>query len=163
MKVSDLLKKVGFLNGTEIRIEFKSDKQDKAGDIVTVNEYTPEETADQIIARAAEYTLLEIDFINSVAFITGIRIAKRTPKPKKETPGQQDARREEQKKEITDELERLDQAVAELINVIVAPFRRSWSGKETEGQRGGAVMILHSVRAAVRRILTRIFRKGRDV
>lgn len=80
------------------------------------------------------------------------------------TPGrkpdkQQEERREEQKQAIADELERLDQAVAVLIETIVAPFRRIW--QRENGKRGGILAALKSVRAAVRRILTRIFRKER--
>lgn len=67
-------------------------------------------------------------------------------------------RREEQKQAIAEELERLDQAVAVLIETIVAPFRRP--GRSADGKRGGILTALKNARAAVRRILTRIFRKG---
>lgn len=62
---------------------------------------------------------------------------------------------------IAEELERLDQAVAVLIETIVAPFRRP--GRRENGKRGGILAALKNTRAAVRRILTRIFRKGGEV
>lgn len=69
-----------------------------------------------------------------------------------------DERREEQKQAIAEELERLDQAVAVLIETIVAPFRRI--GQRENGKRGGILAALKNARAAVRRILTRVFGKG---
>ena len=58
-------------------------------------------------------------------------------------------------------LERLDQAGAVLIETIVAPFRRP--GRRENGKRGGILATLKNARAAVRRIPTRIFRKGGEV
>ena len=54
MKVSEFLKKVGYID-------------------------TPEESADRIIRRAAEYTLQEINFTDNAVMITGIRKERRTP------------------------------------------------------------------------------------
>lgn len=156
MKVSEFLKKVVHISGAGIRIEFKADKLDEKPEVESLNEYTPEESADQIIKRAAEYTLQEVVVVDNTVFITAIRAAKRTPKPKPEK--NQDKKREEQKQAIAEELERLDQAVAALIETIVAPFRRI--GQREKGKRGGILAALNNARAAVRRILTRIFRKG---
>lgn len=157
MKVSEFLKKVGYIDRAEIRIEFRADKSDQDPDVEYLDGDTPEESADRIIRRSAEYTLQEVNFVDNVVMITGIQKARRTPgrKPDK----QQEERREEQKQAIADELERLDQAVAVLIETIVAPFRRIW--QRENGKRGGILAALKSVRAAVRRILTRIFRKER--
>ncbi|MCM1104055.1 MAG: hypothetical protein NC548_27740 [Lachnospiraceae bacterium] len=156
MKVSEFLKKVVHISGAGIRIEFKADKQDEKPEVESLNEYTPEESADQIIRRAAEYTLQEVVVVDNTVFITAVRTAKRTPKPKPDKV--QEEKREEQKQAIAEELERLDQAVAVLIGTIVAPFRRI--GQRESGKRGGILAALINARAAVRRILTRIFRKG---
>ena len=159
MKVSEFLKKVGYIDRAEIRIEFRAHKSDQDPDVEYLDGDTPEESADRIIRRAAEYTLQEINFTDNAVMITGIRKARRTPgrKPDK----QQEEKREEQKQAIADELERLDQAVAVLIETIVAPFRRP--GRSADGKRGGILAALKNARAAVRRILTRIFRKGGEV
>lgn len=156
MKVSEFLKKVVHISGAGIRIEFKADKLDEKPDVESLNEYTPEESADQIIKRAAEYTLQEVVVVDNTVFITAVRAAKRTPKPKPEKV--QGEKREEQKQAIAEELERLDQAVAVLIETIVAPFHRI--GQRENGKRGGILAALKNARAAVRRILTRVFRKG---
>lgn len=157
MKVSEFLKKIVNIRGTEIRIQFRANKSDAEPDVESLNEYTSEETADQIIEQASQYTLQEVEFVENAVIISAIRTAKRTPKQKPEK--QPDAKREEQKQAIADELERLDQAVAVLVETIVAPFRRS--GQRAEKKRGGIIAALHNARAAVRRILTRIFRRDR--
>lgn len=133
MKVSEFLKKVVHISGAGIRIEFKADKLDEKPEVESLNEYTPEESADRIIKRAAEYTLQEVVIVDNTVFITAIRATKRTPKPKPEK--NQDEKREEQKQAIAEELERLDQAVAVLIETIVAPFRRI--GQRENEKRGG--------------------------
>ena len=158
MKVSDFLKKIATISGAEIQIEFQENKSDTEPDVARLNEYTTEETADQIIELSAQYTLQEVEFAENTVIITATRTARRTPKQK--TEKQQDAVREEQKQAIADELERLDQAVAVLTETIVAPFRLS--GKQAEKKRGGIAAVLHNARAAVRRILNRLFRKGRN-
>lgn len=163
MKASELLKKVGYIKGAAIRIEFKADKADAEPEVECLDGDTPEETADLIVKRAEEYTLQEVDLVDNLLIITAIKKIKRTPKPKSENPVKEAADRlkEESKKstqEIRDELERLDQAVATLIEIVVAPFRRI-SHKAT-GKHAGILAALKSTRAAVRRILTRIFRKG---
>ena len=155
MKVSEFLKKIGYIDRAEIQIEFKAHKSDTEPDVERLDENTPEEIADQIITRAAEYTLREVSFVNNSVMITAIRTAKRTPKPGK----QKDAKREEQKQAIAEELERLDQAVEVLIETIAAPFCRI--GQRADKRRGGILSALKTARAAVRRILTRIFRKGK--
>lgn len=156
MKVSEFLKKVGYIDRAEIRIEFRAHKSDQDPDVEYLDGDTPEESADQIIRRAAEYTLQEINFTDNTVTITGIQKAKRTPGKKQEK--QQEERREEQKQAIADELERLDQAVADLIETIAEPFRKI--GRRADKRRGGILAALKTARAAVRRILTRIFRKG---
>lgn len=156
MKVSEFLKKVGYIDRAEIRIEFRAHKSDQDPDVEYLDGDTPEESADRIIRRAAEYTLQEINFTDNAVMITGIRKVKRTlgRKPDK----QQEERREEQKQAIADELERLDQAVGELIETIAEPFRKI--GQRKDRRRGGILAALKTARAAVRRILTRIFRRG---
>lgn len=154
MKVSEFLKKVGYIDRAEIRIEFRAHKSDQDPDVEYLDGDTPEESADRIIRRAAEYTLQEINFTDNAVMITAIKTAKRTPKPEK----QQDAKREEQKQAIADELERLDQAVGELIEAIAEPFRKI--GQRKDRRRGGILAALKTARAAVRRVLTWIFRKG---
>ncbi len=134
MKVSEFLKKVVHISRAGIQIEFKADKLDEKPDVESLNEYTPEESADQIIKRAAEYTLQEVVVVDNNVFITAVRAAKRTPKPKPEKV--QDEKREEQKQAIAEELERLDQAVAVLIETIVAPFHRILT--RVFGRGGGA-------------------------
>lgn len=156
MKVSEFLKKVVHISRAGIQIEFKADKLDEKPDVESLNEYTPEESADQIIKRAAEYALQEVVVVDNNVFITAVRAAKRTPKPKPEKV--QDEKREEQKQAIAEELERLDQAVAVLIETIVAPFHRI--GQRENGKRGGILAALKNARAAVRRILTRVFGRG---
>lgn len=156
MKVSEFLKKVGYIDKAEIRIEFKTDKSDKDPDIEYMDGDTSEETADQIIKRSAEYTLQEVSFDGNLVMITAIRRAKRTPKPEPEK--QQDAKREEQKQALAEELERLDQAIANLVETVVEPFRKI--GRRADRRRGGILAVLKNTRAAVRRILTRIFRTG---
>lgn len=156
MKVSEFLKKVGYIDRAEIRIEFRAHKSDQDPEVEYLDGDTPEESADRIIRRAAEYTLQEINFTDNAVMITGIKKAKRTPgrKPDKK----QEERREEQKQAIADELERLDQAVGELIEAIAEPFRKI--GQRKDRRRGGILAALKTARAAVRRILTRIFRRG---
>ena len=154
MKVSEFLKKIGYINKATIKIIFRKDKFDTEPDIEYLDGDTTEETADRIMERSAEYTLQEVNFDNNVVFATAIRTAKRTPKPEKK----QDKRREEQKRAIADELERLDQAVGELIETIAEPFRKI--GQRKDRRRGGILAALKTARAAVRRILTRIFKRG---
>lgn len=103
MKVSDLLKKIGSIGGAEIHIEFKADKKDPDPDVVMLDEYTSEETANQIIERAAGYTLQEVNFENNVVTVTAIRAVRRPQKANKA----QDVRREKQKQEIREELDEL--------------------------------------------------------
>ena len=158
MKVSEFLKKIGTITQAEIWIEFKENKKDTDPDLERLTENTPEEKADQVIERASGYTLQEVNLNENAVTISAVKIEKRTPKPKPEK--KQDERREEQKQAIAEELERLDQAVAVLIETIVAPFRRP--GRSADGKRGGILAALKNARAAVRRILTRIFRKGGD-
>lgn len=143
MKVSELLKKIGSIGGAEIHIAFKADKADQDPDVVTLNGDTPEETADQIIERAAEYSLQEISIAYNDVQITAVKAAKRPPKQKTDKVSEE--RREEQKRAIRNEMERLKQAVAE-------PFRQV---REKDRRRAGA--LLGNIRAAVRRILTRLF------
>ena len=156
MKVSEFLKKVGTIERAEIWIEFKANKKDTDPDLERLTENTPEEKANQIIERASGYTVQEINVNENAVIISAVKIERRPPKPKPEK--KQDERREEQKQAIAEELERLDQAVAVLIETIVAPFRRP--GRRENGKRGGILAALKNTRAAVRRILTRLFRKG---
>lgn len=156
MKVSEFLKKVGTIERAEIWIEFKANRKDTDPDLERLTENTPEEKADQIIERASGYTVQEINVNENAVIISAVKIERRPPKPKPEK--KQDERREEQKQAIAEELERLDQAVAVLIETIVAPFRRP--GRRENGKRGGILAALKNTRAAVRRILTRLFRKG---
>lgn len=151
MKVSELLKKIGSISGGEIHIEFKADRLDRDPDIATLNEDTPEERADQVVERAAGYTLQEINFVSNVVTITAIKTPRRARKPKADKVTNE--RREEQKQAIRDELDELKQAVADMIAAIAEPFRRASSQKD--GSRSG---IIFRATAAVRRILTRIFR-----
>ena len=155
MKVSDLLKKIGRIGGAEIHIEFKADKKDPDPDVVMLDEYTSEETANQIIERAAGYTLQEVNFENNVVTVTAI-LAVRRPQKQKENKAQ-DVRREKQKQEIREELDELKRAVAELFAAIAEPFRQIM--RQKPGRRNG---IMFRATAAIRRILTRIFGKGAD-
>lgn len=155
MKVSELLKKIGSISGGEIHIEFKADRADQDPDVVTLTGDTPEETTDQVVERAAGYTLQEINFSYNTVMITAIQTPHRTQKPKAgKVP---DERREEQKQAIRDELDELKRAVADLIAAIAEPFRRASSGDDSS--RSG---IIFRATAAVRRILTRIFRIRRE-
>lgn len=151
MKVSELIKKIGTINGGEIHIEFKSDRMDPDPDVVTLNENTSDEKADQVEERAAGYTLQEISFVSNVVIITAIQTTRRAKKSKADKVP--DERREEQKQAIRDELDELKRAVGELIAAIVEPFRRA--SKRKDGSSHG---IIFRATAAVRRILTRIFR-----
>mgnify|MGYP000100784776 FL=1 len=155
MKVSDLLKKIGSIGGAEIHIEFKADKKDPDPDVVMLDEYTSEETANQIIERAAGYTLQEVNFENNVVTVTAIRAVRRQQKQKENKA--QDVRREKQKQEIREELDELKRAVAELFAAIAEPFRQIM--RQKPGRRNG---IMFRATAAIRRILTRIFGKGAD-
>ena len=85
-------------------------------------------------------------------------VFKMKKEQKRKREEEQEEKREEQKRAIAEELERLDQAVAALIETIVAPFSRP--GRKEKGKRGGILEVLKNVRAAVRRILTRVFGKG---
>ena len=152
MKVSDLLKKIGSIGGAEIHIEFKADKKDPDPDVVMLDEYTSEETANQIIERAAGYTLQEVNFENNVVTVTAIRAVRRPQKANKA----QDVRREKQKQEIREELDELKRAVAELFAAIAEPFRKAMSQKPS-GRNG---MIFRAMEA-IRRILKRMFKKGK--
>lgn len=151
MKVSDLLKKIGSIGGAEIHIEFKADKKDPDPDVVMLDEYTSEETTNQIIERAAGYTLQEVNFENNVVTVTAIRAVRRPQKANKA----QDVRREKQKQEIREELDELKRAVAELFAAIAEPFWKVMSQKPS-GRNG----IIFRATEAIRRILTRIFREG---
>ena len=62
MKVSELLKKVGYIKGAAIRIEFKADKTDAEPDVEHLDADTTEETADLVIKRAEEYTSTAIGY-----------------------------------------------------------------------------------------------------
>ena len=155
MKVSEFLKKVGTIERAEIWIEFKVNKKDTDPDLERLTENTPEEKADQVIERASGYTVQEINVNENAVIISAVKIERRPPKPKPEK--KQDERREEQKQAIAEELERLDQAIAVLIETIVAPFRRP--GRRENGTRGGILAVLKNTRAAVRRILTRVFKR----
>lgn len=156
MKVSEFLKKVGTIERAEIWIEFKANKKDTDPDLERLTENTTEEKADQIIERASGYTVQEINVNENAVIISAVKIERRPPKPKPEK--KQDERREEQKQAIADELERLDQAVGELIEAVAEPFRKIRQRKDR--RRGGILAALKTARAAVRRILTRIFRRG---
>ena len=116
-----------------------------------LDEYTSEETANQIIERAAGYTLQEVNFENNVVTVTAIRAVRRPQKANKA----QDVRREKQKQEIREELDELKRAVAELFAAIAESFRQVMSRKP--GRRNGTMF---RATAAIRRILTRIFKKG---
>lgn len=118
-----------------------------------LDEYTPEETANQIIERAAGYTLQEVNFENNVVAVTAFRAVRRPKKANKA----QDIRREKQKQEIREELDELKRAVAELFAAIAEPFRQIT--RQKPGRRNG---IMFRATAAIRRILTRIFGKGAD-
>lgn len=157
MKVSEFLKKVGTIQRAGIWIEFKANKKDAAPDLEHLTENTPEEKADQIIERASGYTVQEININENAVMISAVKVERRPPKPKSEK--KQDERREEQKRAIAEELERLDQAVAVLIETIVAPFRRP--GRRENGKRVGILIVLKNTRAAVRQILMRVFKKER--
>lgn len=109
--------------------------------------------------RNSERTEGQENVNENAVIISAVKIERRPPKPKPEK--KQDERREEQKQAIAEELKRLDQAVAVLIETIVAPFRRP--GRRENGKRVGILAVLKNTRAAVRRILTRIFRKGGEV
>lgn len=159
MKVSEFLKKIGTIKEAEIWIEFKANKNDTDQETDFLTEYTSEERADKIIEQASEYTVQEINLNDNAVIITAVKIEKRTQKPKPEK--KQDKKREEQKQQIAEELERLDQAVAVLVETIVAPFRRP--GRRAERKRAGVLAALKNARAAVRRILTRIFDRGRKI
>ena len=159
MKVSEFLKKIGTITQAEIWIEFKENKKDTDPDLERLTENTPEEKADQVIKRASGYTLQEVNLNENTVIISAVKIEKRTPKPKPEK--KQEEKREEQKRAIVEELERLDQAVAVLIETIVATFRRP--GRRENGKRGGILATLKNARAAVRRILKRMFRKGGEI
>lgn len=156
MKVSEFLKKVGTIEQAEIWIEFKANKKDTNPDLERLTGNTSEEQADQIIERASGYAIQEVNLNENAVIITAVKIEKRTPKPKPDKV--QEEKREKQKQAIAEELERLDQAVAVLIETIVAPFRRI--GQKENRKRAGILAALKNARAAVRRILTRIFRKG---
>lgn len=156
MKVSEFLKKIGTIKEAEIWIEFKANKNDTDPETDFLTEYTSEERADKIIEQASEYTVQEIKLNDNAVIISAVKIEKRTPKPKPEK--KQDKKREEQKQQIAEELERLDQAVAVLVETIVAPFRRP--RRRADGKRAGVLAVLKNARAAVRRILTRILDKG---
>lgn len=153
MKVSDLLKKIGSIGGAEIHIAFKADRKDPEPETVTLNEYTPEEAADQVIARAAEYSVQEINIAYNDIQIVAVKVARRPPRRKEDRQGQQ-GQQADRDQAIREELEHLKRAVERLKATIAAPLRR----KEDGGT--GAGTIFRNVRAAVRRILTRIFRKG---
>lgn len=71
MKVSEFLRKIGCINKATIKIVLKKDKFDTGPDIEYLDGDTTEETADQIIERAAEYTLQEVNFDNNVVFVCG--------------------------------------------------------------------------------------------
>ena len=83
--------------------------------------------------------------------ITAIQTPQRAKKPKADKVPEE--RREEQKQAIRDELDELKRAIADLFAAIAEPFRRASSGDD--GSRGG---IVFRATAAVRRILTRLFR-----
>ena len=153
MKASEFLKKIGTIERAEIWIEFKENKKDAAADIERLTEYTAKEQADQIVERAAGYTLQEVRLEENAVTITAVRIEKRTSKQKPEKKPEE--KRAEQKKEIAEEWERLEQAVDHLLETIAAPFLKI--GKRAAGGRFAAV--IKRARAAVRRILTRIFRE----
>ena len=118
---------------------------------MTLKEDTPEEWANRIIERAAGFTLSEINFVSNVVMITAIQTPQRAKKPKADKVPEE--RREEQKQAIRDELDELKRAIADLFAAIAEPFRRASSGDD--GSRGG---IVFRATAAVRRILTRLFR-----
>lgn len=151
MKVSELLKKIGSISGGEIHIEFKANRTDQDPEIVTLTGDTPEEQADPIVERAAGYTLQEINFVSNVVIITAIQTPRRTQKPKADkTPNE---RLKEQKQAIREELDELKRAVADLIAAVAEPFRRT-PDRKADGRDG----IIFRAKAAICRILTRIFR-----
>lgn len=159
MKVSEFLKKIGTITQAEIWIEFKANKKETDPDLERLTENTPEEKADQVIERASGYTIQEVNMNENAVTISAVKIEKRTPKPKPEK--KQDEKREEQKQAIAEELERLDQAVGELIEAIAEPLRKI--GRRADKRRGEILAVLKMTRAAVRRIMTRIFRRGGGV
>ncbi|MCI8987983.1 MAG: hypothetical protein HFI60_19115 [Lachnospiraceae bacterium] len=156
MKASEFLRKIGTITQAEIWIEFKANKKDVHPGLERLTENTTEEKSDQVIERASEYTVQEINVNENAVIISAVKIERRPPKQKPEK--KQDERREEQRQAIAEELKRLDQAVAVLVETIVAPFRRQ--GRSADEKRGGILAALKNTRAAVRRILTRIFRRG---
>lgn len=158
MKVSEFLKKVGTIEHAEIWIEFKVNKKDTEPDLERLTENTPEEKADQVIERASGYTLQEVNLNENAVIISAVKIERRPPRSKPEK--KQDERREEQKQAIAEELERLHQAVAVLVETIAEPFRKI--RRRADRRRGKILAALKTARAAVRRILTRIFRKGSE-
>ena len=153
MKVSEFLKKIGYIDRADIRIEFKAGKSDTEPDVERLDEDTLEEQVDQIIRRATEYMLQEINFVDNTVMITAIKKAKHTPKPKQEPE-----KRAAQKQAIAKELERLDQAVVVLIETIVDLFRKI--GQRKDKKHSGILAASKNARAAVCRILTRVLKRG---
>lgn len=145
MKVSDILKKIAYLEESTIELILKADTRDKNPKVILLTQETPEEAVDLYIDEAENYTLQNIEAVESRIRIRGIR---RQKMEKKERVSPE---REKQIQEIQKEVDKLEKAVDRLIETVKAPFR----GKR---QRAAGHGIFTAIRKAAQRI--RLFLKN---
>ena len=117
MKVSDILKKIAYLEETTIELILKAETRDRNPKVILLTQDTPEETVDLFIEESEEYTLQNIEAVGTRIRIRGIRRQK-MEKKEKNNPD-----REQQIQEIQKEVDNLEKAVGRLIETVTAPIR----------------------------------------
>lgn len=162
MKVSDFMKKIGFIEGTMfLRIVFMESKADDRPEITEIRGDAPETTFDLLAERAEEYTLQHFDVEIGGVTLYGTRTQKRERKTKPEKADRVAGQAAEQS------VAELKQAIRDLLKAIAEGFRpeieqASRILKKTDApgaweQLKGSVK---NLKAAVAGFLKMIFRKG---
>lgn len=166
MKASDILKKVEYIGAAEIQIVFKEEKADPARDMVFITEETTEESKEQIIKRASGYTVQEINIFKNILTLYAVRTAKREPKPKPEKPEPAAEQKQEGGEELEQAIRELEQEIWKMVEYLFTPIYEAITGfvdntgRNMEKAGKKTKTVIRKARAAVSRILTRVFGKG---
>lgn len=145
MKVSDILKKIAYLEEATIELILKAETRDKNPKVILLTQDTPEETVDLYIEESEEYTLQNIEAVETRIRIRGIRRQK-MEKKERNSP-----ERERLLQDIQREVDNLEKAVDRLIETIKAPFKGN-------RQRAAGRGIFTAIRKATQKI--RLFLKN---
>ncbi len=164
MKVSEFLKKVGTIEQAEIWIEFKENKKDTNPELERLTGNTPEEQADQVIKRASGYAIQEVNLNENVVIITAVKIERRKPKPEK--PGSVAEQKQADGEELKQEIRELEQEIRKMVECLFTPIYEAIigfvdnTGQKAEKAGKKTKTVIGKARAAVARLLKKIFRRG---